>query len=232
VVEEIVWPQIAMKLITFDVYTALFDIQGSLMPRVAKAVGAEADAAQLMRTWRTKQLEYALISNSLGLGRVPFRTITRRALDYTLGRAKLELTGSKRDELLAAWDELDPWPEANEVLAESKSRGYSIGLLSNGDVAMLEALGRRLGTPPDYIFASETAGYYKPHSSVYALPLDQLGIGAGEMLHVAGSATDVLGTKAAGLRCAWSNRHAELVLDPGLKPDYEFADLRGVLGLL
>ena len=32
------------QLITFDVYTALFDIQGSLTPRVATIVEAEADA--------------------------------------------------------------------------------------------------------------------------------------------------------------------------------------------
>jgi 2-haloacid dehalogenase len=220
------------QLITFDVYTALFDIQGSLMPRVATIVDAEADAAQLVRTWRTKQLEYALISNSLGRGRVPWRTITARALDYTLGRAKLKIAQSKREELVAAWDELEPWPEANEVMAELRTRGYPIGLLSNGDASMLEALAQRLSIRPEHIFASEAAGHYKPHPSAYALPLDRLKIKPNDLLHVAGSPTDVLGTKSAGLPCAWSNRHGELVLDPGLKPDYEFADLRGILGLL
>jgi 2-haloacid dehalogenase len=220
------------KFITFDVYTALFDIQGSLTPEVARALGPGSDAATLVRTWRAKQLEYALISNSLGRERISFRTATQRALEYTLARAGLSVPEITRDELVKAWDELQPWPEANEVLAGVKARGLLIGLLSNGDEAMLEALARRLGTAPDHIFASERAGHYKPHPSVYALPFNELGITKDELLHVAGSPTDVLGTKSAGLYCAWSNRHGEVVLDPSLKPDYEFSDLRGVLGLL
>jgi 2-haloacid dehalogenase len=52
------------------------------------------------------------------------------------------------------------------------------------------------------------------------------------MLHLAGSATDVTGAKSAGLRCVWSNRGHDLLLDPRLTPDYEIEDLRGLLPIL
>ena len=82
------------KLITFDVYTALFDIEGSLTPVIRNLFRDAVAAIELARLWRQKQLEYALISNFLQQGRVPFRDITRQALDYALSRAKLDLIGS------------------------------------------------------------------------------------------------------------------------------------------
>src|SRR3546814_19414451 len=52
-------------------------------------------------------------------------------------------------------------------LAEIKSRGYPIGILSNGDAAMLQAMASRVATPFDNVFSSEAAGFSKPHPSVY-----------------------------------------------------------------
>ncbi len=215
------------RLITFDVYTALFDIEGSLASVVASALGV--DGLALVRTWRGKQLEYALISNSLARDRVPFRLITRRALDYALARASLDAPDSTRENMVEAWNHLRPWPEAEEVLAALKSRGYPIAVLSNGDEAMLRTLLARLSTPFDHVFASDQAGYYKPHPSVYALPLKALDLAPQQVLHVAGSATDVTGAKSAGLRCAWSNRFGDRVWDVAYKADHEFRDLRGML---
>jgi hypothetical protein len=63
-------------------------------------------------------------------------------------------------------------------------------------------------------------------------PLKALDLNPDQVLHVAGSATDTLGAKSAGLRCAWSNRFGDLVLDPKYKPDYEFKDLTGLLDLI
>jgi len=225
-------------LITFDVYTALFDVEGSLVPLVKETLGAGPEALALVRLWRSKQLEYALISNSLQLGRVSFITATRRALDYALGRAGLaasaaaEVTTDTRDEWVQAWNHLRPWPEAEQVLAAVRERGYRIGALSNGDEAMLRAVLSGLATPFDDIFASDQAGYYKPHPAMYALPTRARGIAPDQLLHVAGSATDVLGARSAGLTCAWSNRQRDRVLDPACQANYEFADLTGLLGLL
>jgi 2-haloacid dehalogenase len=220
------------RLVTFDVYTAIFDVEGSLVPALTGRLGAGVDGLALVRTWRSKQLEYALINNSLQRGRMSFRLVTGHALDYTLGRARLSLPDEARNELLAAWDHLQPWPEAGEMLAAVRSRGYPIGALSNGDESMLRALLVHLPVVFDHVFAADQAGYYKPHPSVYALPLKALGLAADQVLHVAGSPTDVMGARSAGLRCAWSNRHGDRVLDPAYRADYESADLRGLLEIL
>lgn len=223
---------VTRRLITFDAYTALVDCEAGLVPAIREACGEAVDAVQLARAWRAKQLEYAQMSNSLQRGRIPFRLVTRRAMDYTFARAGIELTGEQGAALEASWDRLPPWPEAKATLAELEARGYRLGILSNGDEEMLRALAGASGTDFDHILSSDHAGYYKPHPAVYALPRERLRLEPREVLHVAGSATDVLGAKLAGLPCAWSNRHGDLMLDPDVRADHEMRDLAGLLEIL
>ena len=218
------------RLITFDVYTALFDYAGTLVP-VVESCGI-ANAPALVRRWRAKQLEYAQLTNSLPGGRLPFRLVTLRALDYVLARAGHAPSDRDIERCMRAWDELDPWPETGAALSQLAARGYELGLLSNGDSDMLRALAARLGVSIGHIFASDRAGAYKPHPAMYALPAHELGIGNGEFVHVAGSGNDVLGAKLSGLRCAWSNRTGDVMIDPAVRPDYAVRDLRGLLEVL
>ncbi len=221
-----------IRLVTFDVYTALVDVEAGLVPAMEQACGARPDALRLARAWRAKQLEYAQISNSLQRGRIPFRTITRRALDHTLTRAGVALGDAQRDELCATWDRLPPWPEARETLATLRSRGYALGLLSNGDEEMLRAVARAFGGDIEHLLASDHAGCYKPHPAIYELPMKRCGVERSEVLHVAGSGNDVLGAKLAGLTCAWSNRHGDVMIDPDVRADHEMRDLSALLAIL
>jgi 2-haloacid dehalogenase len=221
------------KIVTFDVYMALLDIQGSLVPVFADALGlSEADAGPMVRLWRAKQMELAAISNSLGQGRRSFRECTRLGLDYVLASNGLDLGDQPRRDLVIAWDRMNPWPEAKAVVAEVKRRGYTTAILSNGDQDMLDAVAGDFGADMDYVLSSETAGFYKPHPAVYQLPARVLDIAVADTLHVAGSPNDVLGAGAFGMTCYWSNRAADRVLDPAFAPAYEGRNLTGVLELL
>jgi len=220
-------------LVTFDVYSALFDIAGSLTGKLREMSSLEEqDATAAFQLWRAKQMERAALSNSLGLGRTSFREATRQALRYVERRYMLALTEEQSRELLMAWDRLTPWPEAPAVLEALKLRGYALAILSNGDKDMLTALAGVLPVRFDHIFSSEEAGAYKPHPDVYALPGRALGIGPQAILHVAGGTNDALGAVAAGLPCYWSNRHHDVVLDPAFAPNYDRPDLEGLLEVL
>lgn len=221
------------KLVTFDVYTALLDIEGSLTPVVTDSLSlSDEPARRFVRTWRAKQMERAAISNSLGKGRTTFRAATAMGLDYAAGNADVELDPQRREQLIAAWDKLTPWPEADAVVSKVKEMGYATAILSNGDRDMLEAAAAAFECGFDHVLSSEQAGWYKPHPAVYALPETELGIGRDDVLHVAGSPNDILGAVAAGLACIWSNRHADRLLDPDYAPLREYADLNGVLDYL
>ena len=218
------------RLVTFDVYSALLDYERTLLPAVREACGE--DAAPLLRAWRAKQLEYAQLSHSLPGGRISFRLATRRALDYVLARAGQRLAATDADRIIALWARLALCPEADAVRGELKARGYRLAMLSNGDEEMLRAASRVFTVAFDHLFASDQAGYYKPHPAIYALPSKGLGLSAGEVLHVAGSGNDVLGAKLSGLRCAWANRTGDRMIDPDVRPDYELRDLTGLLDIL
>ena len=220
------------RLITFDVYSALFDIEGSLVPAMRTALGPEGDPLDVVRKWRQKQMEWVLISNALGGPRIPFDAITRRALDDTLARSRRDLPESVRASLADGWRTLRPWPESAAVLAAVKGAGYIVALLSNGDEAMQRALLPLLPAVVDRVFSTEHAGHYKPHPSVYALPLKAYGLKPAEVLHVAGSVTDVIGATAAGLPCVWSNRRGEPLPDPAHPPDFQLPDLSGLPAIL
>jgi 2-haloacid dehalogenase len=230
-------------LVTFDAYSALVDCQRGLAAALRAIIpdetgsrpgsppAQESRAAALARTWRAKQLEYAQVSNSLARERIPFRVVTRRALDYTLACAGIDASDAQRVELERAWDELAPWPEAKDTLSRLAARGYRLAILSNGDREMLRALTRGWDLPLE-LLGCDQAGSYKPHPSVYGLPGKVLGVHARDVLHVAGSGNDVLGAKLAGLRCAWSNRGGDRVIDPSVRADHEMHDLAGLLEIL
>jgi len=222
------------KLVTFDVYMALLDIEGSLVPAVEEALSLPTEAATaFVRLWRGKQMERAAISNTLQKGRTSFRDCSAMALNYCLCRHKLSVTPDVRWSLVLAWDAMRPWPDADAAIAAIKAKGCKTAILSNGDQGMLEAVARNFSAGAfDHILSSEAAGHYKPHPAVYELPTSALGIAKSDVLHVAGSANDVLGTIAAGMRCVWSNRHADFVLDPAYPPTYEVANLAEVAPLL
>jgi len=221
------------SLVTFDVYMALMDIQGGLVPVLGAALGLPPEKADpLVRQWRAKQMELAAVSNSLGKGRRTFRDCTRLGLDYVLGTNDLAADAATRNDLVMAWDGLKPWPEAVEVVAAVKARGFATAILSNGDQDMLDALARNFGDDMDHVLSSETAGWYKPHPAVYELPERIRGTPLAETLHVAGSPNDVLGAGAFGMACYWSNRTGDLVADPAYGAAHEGRDLTGVLAVL
>jgi len=222
------------RIITFDVFSALLDIQSSLTAIAGKTLGLKkADAAQFARTWRQVQMSRAAASNSLGKGRTSFKDCTRMGLDYALGRSGLKADAATRKKLVATWGTLTPWPEAPAVMKAIKKKGYLTAILSNGDQDQLDSVAGVFGKGAfDHVLSSETAGYYKPHPSVYELPTRVLGIGCKDVLHVAGGAGDVLGAAAYGMTCYWSNRTGDLPIDPALGPTYQGGNLTGVLDLI
>src|SRR3989442_12611684 len=82
---------------------------------------------------------------------------------------------------------LNAFPDVREGLLQLKNR-YVIGLLSNGDQAMLSRLANRLGVEFHTIVSAERAGAYKPHPRIYREAVKLMGNDPSQILHVAGPA--------------------------------------------
>lgn len=220
------------KLITFDVFSALGDIQGTFIPLLNEMSEFNGkDTSALFGMWRGKQYEYMVVHNSLDREFMSFEEITRRTLDYTLHVNEVELSKEKREQLVKTWRKINFWDDAAEVVAEVKKKGYLIGMLSNGDTDMLEELQERLGISFDYLFSAEQIQTYKPSPKMYDLPYTVEGLKKGDYLHVAGSPIDIVGSISAGIPCAWSNRKNDVPLDLSFKPTYNLQNLKEFLAL-
>lgn len=221
------------KVITFDIYSASLDINGSSLPIVESILDLpKENCEQFFKVWRAQQWNYLLLNNSMEQGYYTYRYITEQVLEYTAKKFDITLTQDQKKQLMDVWIRFKAWPEAKEVIEELKRRGYIVAMLSNGDEDMLKLLEESTGIKFHYVFSGDQAKCYKPNPEIYYNALKRLDVKVDELLHVAGSMFDVMGAKAAGIKCAWSNRYGEFVLDTQYVPDYEFASLRELLELL
>ncbi len=227
-------PPRSLRAVTFDVYSALYDARTGLA-RAADAFfrrrGAAGDPQEVARTWREKQRDFLQLVNSLDREPASNRRAIEASARYALRHHPPVPSGEEMRDLTSAWERLPAWPEAAGVLLEVRRRPLILGTLSNGDTDMLRALLANLPVTFDHIVSTE-GGRFKPHPSVYRKALETLGVGAGELLHVAGSGTDAMGATAAGIRAIWVNRMDDAVDDPRFAPAHQTPDLRGVLTLL
>lgn len=223
-----------LRAVTFDVYSALFDTVSGLAAAVADLVRhrfSREDPRTIAQTWRDKQAEFLLLSNSLEREPASNRAAIETAARFALRQFVPPLSRQESRSLLAAWERLPPWPEMAEVLTVVRAKPLTLATLSNGDEEMLRPLLGTLPVPFDHLISTQ-GGKFKPHPSIYAQTLRVLGVPAGDLLHVAGSATDAMGATAAGIRTLWINRTGEPVLDARYGPSYEGPNLRMVLRVL
>ncbi len=224
----------AIRAVTFDVYSALFDTISGLRTALSalfRTRGVALDPATAATTWRQRHMTYLLVANSLDREPATNRRALEASAQQTLRTLTPPLTAAELDHLVSAWEDLPAHPEASRVLAEVRRRGLILATLSNGDRDMLAALLHHLPVAFDHIVSTE-GGKFKPHPSVYATALSILGVRREELLHVAGSATDAAGATAFGLQTVWVNRTQDTVPDPRFAPAHAVSDLTGVLDLL
>ena len=126
-------------------------------------------------TWRAKQLEYAW-TVSLAGAHVDFWTCTVAALDYALALHGVD--ASLRDDLLEAYQSLDPFADAAPTLQSLRGSGIRTTVLSNGTSRMLGEALRAAGLV-DFLNAClsiEEVGVYKPATVAYKLAATRLGL--------------------------------------------------------
>jgi 2-haloacid dehalogenase len=187
----------------FDAYGTLFDVHAAIGRHRAKA-GPEAERFSEM--WRTKQLEYTWTMTLAG-HYADFWTLTERALDYTFARVP-SVDRALRPSLLEAYLSLDPFTDARSVLAELKSRGLQLAILSNGSPPMLDAAvsASGIGGMLDAVLSVDTVRAYKPRPEVYALVTNHFGIEPHEVVFVSSNRWDIMGAASFGFRPLWVNR--------------------------
>ena len=110
------------------------------------------------------------------------------------------------DELAARYGDIEPWPEAGEVLGKLLEAGMPLGVVTNCSEALGRLAAGRIPVPFSVIVTAERAVHYKPDPRPYRLALNELGVTAENCLFVAGSAYDLFGTARVGMPTWWHDR--------------------------
>ncbi len=193
-----------MKALVFDAYGTLFDVFSvtSLCEELFPGHGK-----QLAEMWRTKQLEYSWLRSLMGRYR-DFWAMTEDALVYSANRLKLDLTVTKRGQLMASYLDLAAFPDVKPGLEELKRIGMRLAILSNGEPKMLKAAVQSAGIHEliDAIFSVDTVKIFKPSPRVYTQLQDALKIDKAEIGFVSSNNWDVNGAGSAGLTTFWIQR--------------------------
>ena len=175
------------RAVLFDLLTALLDSWS--------VWNAAAGSEERGRAWRAQYLRL-----TYGCGPyVPYEDLVREAASLS------GLGESAPRELDRLWLDLRPWSGVQETLDALAGR-CKLAVVTNCSVRLGEAAAERLDVRWDCVMTAEEAGYYKPNPRPYQMALARLGVDARDAAFVAGSAFDLVGTSAVGLRTYWHNR--------------------------
>jgi 2-haloacid dehalogenase len=192
----------AIRAIVFDAYGTLYDVQ-SVRTLATELCGDKGEL--VTQLWRLKQLEYTWLRSLMG-SYEDFWPVTRAALEFSLKSVGIVPDTSICDRLMTKYLSLDLHAEAHQAL--DQLRRHKLGILSNGNPMMLEALVAATGIA-DYftdVISVDRAKAFKPDPACYALVESALGARKEEVLFVSSNGFDVAGAKRFGFRVAWIER--------------------------
>jgi 2-haloacid dehalogenase len=214
----------------FDAYGTLFDL-ASATRRHLDALGDRA--APLADLWRAKQLEYTWLRSLMDDAWVPFEQVVADALDHAMEALALDQPAT-RDALLAAFRQLETYPEVPGVLTKLRGAGIRTAVLSNGSRGMLDAAVESAGLAPllDAVLSVDDVGVFKPHPAVYRLAMEHFALAperAGEVSFLSSNSWDAVGAAHFGFTVVWCNRGGAAPERLNAEPALEVRTLAGLL---
>jgi 2-haloacid dehalogenase len=198
------------KALTFDVFGTILDLGGSLTPFIAdflKNRGAGVAAEHFWEQWRARQRIEQYQDTIMMLGHSGYLETSRRACVYTLGIYGISASTQEVVDLMAAWQELKPFPEVVDSLRRLNSR-FKLVVLSNGEPEFLAHLTTsRIGYAFDEVISVSAFGAFKPHPCVYRGAAKLLRLEVGECMMISSNSFDVVGARACGFKAAYVDRY-------------------------
>ncbi len=202
--------------LAFDVYGTLIDPH-AIGAALGELVGERA--AAFSASWRAKQLEYSFRRTVMNDYR-DFSVVTADALDATCAGFGVEFSAAQREGLLAAYRELDAFPDAIGGLGPLREAGHALYAFSNGRPSDLEALLAHAGLDAllDGVVSVDAVGVFKPAPRVYAHFNTLTRSTPDTTWLVSGNPFDISGAAACGWRTAWVRRSEAAVFDAWTGP--------------
>lgn len=193
-----------IRAVLFDVFGTLVDT-GSVSQRAEELF--PGNGAALSNLWREKQLVYTRL-RGLGGRYINFTGLTEDALMSAADSLRLPLDAASRGALMHEFSQLKTFSDVLPALKRMRDTGTTMGIISNGDAALLEDVVRNaeLSEYLDLILSADQVQNYKPAQVVYEMGPQTLKHPASELLFVSANAWDAVGAAWAGYQSVWINR--------------------------
>jgi 2-haloacid dehalogenase len=195
-----------IKALAFDFYGTVLDVFSATAPACEQLFPGKGN--QLAQIWRTKQLLYILMRNSMGRHR-EFSRVTEDALVCAANTLQLRLSEQMRRQLVEVFffGQLT-YPDVKAGLEALKKQGTKLIVLANGEQKTMQEGAKRVGVFElfDSFISVEEVKVYKVNPRVYNYGADQLKITNAELGFVAAHSWDIMGAASAGLPTFWIQR--------------------------
>ena len=216
-----------IKALTFDLQGSTVDFYQPVLragQAMFKAKNIDVDFASISSEWRDL---YRQSMDTVLAGKAPYTRVDRiyrAGLDTLLERRGLadKFTPAERDELNAAWNRMDPWPDTIEGLTRLRKH-FTLSTLTNASMPAAIAIVNHAGLPFDAVLTGELVQSYKPAPAVYQMAVNYLGYKPEEIMMVACHKYDLKAAHAFGMKTAFVARPLEF--GPDGKPDTKFDPL-------
>lgn len=197
--------------LALDVYGTLFDTC-SIEPVLQRYAGAQA--GEVARVWREKQLEYSFLRGLTQRFR-DFSICTQDALHYCNAYFNLHLTATDEAVLLDAYQHLSPFPDVQPALQALRRHGRLFAL-TNGCQHAVHTLLEHAQIKEFFTGVVSVADIktYKPDPSVYTHFLRSTQSDPEYTWLVSANSFDIIGADYVGMRTIWVRRQPEEVFDP------------------
>ena len=217
-----------IKLIVFDAYGTLFDVNSAAKKCKAK-IGSNWES--FANFWRMTQLEYTWLRSLMGRHK-NFWQITEDSLDKSMKVFKIDKR--MKNELLNLYKILATYPEVKKVLEKLKKKDFKLVILSNGTPELLNNLvnSNNLNNLIDDLFSIEEVKIFKPNPKVYEIPVKKYNIKPKEIIFLSANTWDVSGGGNYGYNSIWVNRNKSQFDNLDYQPKYVISNLSQLLDII
>jgi 2-haloacid dehalogenase len=220
------------EAITFDYFGTLVDVDRggeAGMDRVLKKIGLQSlNPMETYLAWDRHAVQTYRASRYR-----KYRDVSQDALRKTFDElepglaARADLATLTEILLGGLVEDAPPHPEVPGVLDEL-AREHRLMPITNIDSDLFAR--SQLANRFPLVTTAEMAQAYKPSERIFLKGLERLGLDASAVLHTSLAPwADIEGAKPLGFTVAWINRTRETLGPWTPRPDFEFADLTGVL---
>jgi 2-haloacid dehalogenase len=184
-----------IKAVAFDAFP-IFD-QRSIFAAVKQRLPEQGEA--LSKLWFAKLFPYTWFRTT-ARQYVGFEVVAAQAFDAAAATLGIATTAANRDALVAAFSQMELWPDVVERLGKFQRRGLRLAFLSNLSEAVLRANMRRTGIEHFFQATLSTDGVraFKPAPEAYRLGVEAFGLRKEEIAFAAFAAWDAAGASWFG----------------------------------